>query len=208
MRRVLPQKFFDRITEVVAEELLGKYLVRRYRGKEIAGMITEVEVYDGFKDKGSHASRGMTERNKVMFGPAGYWYPYFTYGMHWLVNITTREKGYPAAILIRGVKIADSCRTDTEIRGNNRMLMRNIDGPARVTKYFKIDERFYGKPAAKKTGLWVEDRPARRIRRDGEGGRVRGKKMKIKKSARIGIEYAGEYWKKRKWRFTLDAHDR
>ncbi len=171
MRRILNQKFFDRNSELVAQELLGKYLVRRWRDKEISGMITEVEMYDGFRDKGSHASRGMTERNKIMFGPAGYWYPYFTYGMHWLVNISTREKGYPAAVLIRATERAY--------------------GPARTTKYFHIDKVFYGKPATRKAGLWIEDR----------GAVI--KKSRIKKSPRVGIDYAGEYWKKKKWRYTL-----
>lgn len=157
----------------MAEELLGKYLVRRWRGREIAGMITEVEVYDGPHDKGSHASRGMTPRNKVMFGEAGMWYPYFTYGMHWLVNITTREKGYPAAVLIRGVE--------------------RVNGPARVTKFFHIDGKLYGKPAARSSGLWIEDRG------------VKIKKSQIHKSARIGIEYAGEYWKKKKLRYVLKS---
>ncbi|MCL4404105.1 DNA-3-methyladenine glycosylase [Patescibacteria group bacterium] len=146
MRKALPSEFFDRPTLKVAEELLGKYLVRRYRGRERAAMITEVEAYDGPRDKASHASRGRTERNKVMFGESGVWYPYFTYGMHWLVNIVTGPKEYPAAILIRGVE--------------------GIKGPARVTKHFKIDGKVYGKPADKKTGLWFEDRGTRIRKKD------------------------------------------
>ncbi len=179
MRRVLNQKFFNRDTGIVAEELLGKYLVRRIaaprrgsgQAREVSGMIMEVEVYDGPHDKGSHASRGVTPRNKVMFGHPGIWYPYFTYGMHWLVNVTTREKGYPAAILIRSTE--------------------NVEGPGRVTKYFHIDGKLYGKPVARSSGLWIEDRG------------IKTRKSKIKKSPRIGIEYAGEYWKKRKLRFVL-----
>ena len=196
MRKILTKEFFNRDTQVVAEELLGKYLVRSYRGREIAGMITEVEIYDGPRDKGSHASRGMTPRNMVMFEDPGLWYPYFTYGMHWLVNITTREKGYPAAILIRGISI-DRYQTDAGIQEDKRVLARNpnglfLRGPARVTKFFHIDGKWYGKPAAKPSGLWIEDRG------------IKIKKSQIQKSARIGIEYAGEYWKKRKLRYTLE----
>ena len=68
-------------------------------------MITEVEVYDGLRDRGSHAAHGKTQRNSPMFGRAGYWYVYFTYGMHWLLNVVTRERNYPAAILLRAVAI-------------------------------------------------------------------------------------------------------
>ena len=199
MHRVLPKNFFNRKTEIVAQELLGKYLVRRYKGKEITGMITEVEVYDGFKDKGSHASRGMTERNKIMFGPAGYWYPYFTYGMHWMVNVVTREKDYPAAILIRSIIVGN-----TDLYGLGDGFIQ-INGPGRVTKFFKIDGKLYGKPAAKSSGLWIEDRPAHRISRGGKGGGAIVKKSRIKKSPRIGINYAGEYWKNKKWRYTLEC---
>jgi len=131
-------KNFNRSALQVAKSLLGKFLIRRRGRKEIALMITEVEAYDGSKDKASHASRGKTERNKVMFGEAGNWYVYFTYGMHWMLNIVTGRKDYPAAILIRG--------TD------------KISGPGRITKYLKIDKKFNAKPADKKTGLWIEDR--------------------------------------------------
>ncbi|PIY95650.1 3-methyladenine DNA glycosylase, partial [Candidatus Jorgensenbacteria bacterium CG_4_10_14_0_8_um_filter_39_13] len=93
MRKILSQSFFNRPALTVAKELMGKYLVRRYRGKLVSAMITEVEAYDGFKDKASHAFRGMTDRNKIMFGPAGFWYVYFTYGMHWMLNIVTGKKG-------------------------------------------------------------------------------------------------------------------
>ena len=67
-------------------------------------MITEVEAYDGPRDKASHASRGLTPRNAPMFGEAGRFYIYFTYGMHWMLNIVTGKRGYPAAVLIRGVQ--------------------------------------------------------------------------------------------------------
>lgn len=136
--RVLESEFFNRSTLTVARELLGKFLVRRIGKKIIARMITEVEAYDGFNDKASHAHRGKTARNAVMFGPARHWYVYFTYGMHWMLNSVTGPKDYPAAILIRGVE--------------------GINGPARLTKFFNIDKRFNGKPVLPETGLWVEDR--------------------------------------------------
>ncbi|KKU93976.1 MAG: hypothetical protein UY26_C0003G0126 [Candidatus Jorgensenbacteria bacterium GW2011_GWA1_48_13] len=181
MSRILSDRFFARPTVLVAKSLLGKYLCRRYRGKIIRAMITEVEAYDGFRDKASHASRGLTPRTKVMFGPAGYWYVYFTYGMHWMLNIVTGRRGYPAAILIRGVE--------------------GVNGPARVTKFFKIDRNFNGKPASRKTGLWIaapEGRASLR-KKFGAGG------FKIKKSKRIGVDYAGPIWSKKHYRFFIHS---
>lgn len=135
--KFLTKNFFERSTLVVAKDLLGKYLVRRSGKKTLKYLIVEVEAYDGFKDKASHASRGMTKRNAPMFGEAGRWYVYFTYGMHHMLNIVTGPKNYPAAILIRGID--------------------GISGPARVTKKLKIDKVFNNKSAAPKTGLWIED---------------------------------------------------
>ncbi|MFH0712830.1 MAG: DNA-3-methyladenine glycosylase [Candidatus Jorgensenbacteria bacterium] len=168
--KVLSKKFFDRPTVTVTKDLLGKYLCRNYRGKIIRAEICEVEAYDGFKDKASHAHRGVTPRSKVMFGPAGHWYVYFTYGMHWMLNIVTGKSGYPAAVLIRGVK--------------------DVHGPARVTKFFKIGRSFNGKPANRKAGLWLEDNP-----------KFKSLKLKIKSSPRVGVAYAGPVWSNKHYRF-------
>lgn len=138
MRKLLDKKFFLRPTLIVAKELLGKYLVLEKNGKRIEALITEVEAYDGFEDKASHASRGQTPRNKIMFEEGGRWYIYFCYGMHHMLNVTTGERDYPAAVLIRAIDKAK--------------------GPGRVTKYFGIDKCYNEKPASKKTGLYIEDR--------------------------------------------------
>ena len=162
MRKVLTQKFFDRSTTKVARDLLGKFLVRRLPScddcsacarlpscddcsagarlpkGEIAVMITEVEAYDGFADRASHAARGKTPRNAPMWGKAGAWYVYFVYGVHEMLNIVTREEEYPAAVLIRGVE--------------------GISGPGRLTKKLAIDRALNGKAARRASGLWIEDR--------------------------------------------------
>lgn len=138
MQRALPVEFFDRHTVLVAKELLGKYLVRKIGRRKISGMITEVEAYVGPHDKASHASRGKTARNQIMFGPAGHWYVYFTYGMHWMLNAVTEREEYPAAVLIRSVDL--------------------VSGPGRLTRFFHIDKMLNGKPITSKTGLWIEDR--------------------------------------------------
>jgi DNA-3-methyladenine glycosylase len=175
----------------VARELLGKFLVRRSGSKTVALMITETEAYDGPEDKASHASRGKTERNKIMFGRAGVWYVYFTYGMHWMLNVVTGPKDYPAAVLIRGAVLFPILSSDghSNILQNVRMSEK-IDGPAKITKYLKIDRKFNGRPADKKTGLWIEDR----------GVKIASKM--IKRSKRIGVDYAGE-WADKPYRFQL-----
>ncbi len=174
MAKILTTKFFNRPTITVAKELVGKYLVCR-RGEELIALkISETEAYDGFEDKASHASRGKTPRNSVMFGPAGYWYVYFTYGMHYMLNIVTGKREYPAAVLIRG--------------GGQ------YNGLARLTKALGIDKRFNTKRAIPKTGLWIEDR--------GE------KTSSVTKSTRIGVEYAGPIWSKKKYRFILNDESR
>lgn len=138
MARILTKTFFNRDTLVVAEALLGKFLVRQ-NGKEMSAFqITEVEAYDGPEDKACHAHRGKTARNEIMFGPAGFWYVYFVYGMHEMLNIVTGPKEYPAAVLIRGVE--------------------GIDGPGRVTKRLNITRELNKKPAMHTSGLWIEDR--------------------------------------------------
>lgn len=190
MKKILSQKFFNQPTLKVAENLLGKFLVRKYRGKEIILMITEVEAYDGFDDKASHVGRGKTERNKIMFEKAGKWYVYFTYGMHWMLNIVCGPKDYPAAILIRGgVIYTRSGRTECIHLKNKKQL--SINGPARITKFLKIDKKFNGKFADKKIGLWIEDR------------KIKIKKSQIIKTKRVGVEYAGKIWANKPYRFIL-----
>ena len=171
MRKILTKKFFERSVLEVAENLLGKYLVRKIGDKEIALKINEVEAYDGFEDKASHAHKGKTERNKVMFGEAGKWYVYLVYGMHNMLNIVTGGKDYPAAILIRGGE--------------------GVSGPGRLTKFLKISRKLNGKIASFETGLWLEDR-----------GEIVNKK-KIKRTSRIGVDYAGPIWAKKDYRFAL-----
>jgi DNA-3-methyladenine glycosylase len=138
MRKLLTSSFFNRRTPLVAEELIGKFMVRSIGGRERAYMITETEAYDGPRDKACHAHRGKTLRNEIMFRDAGHMYVYFTYGMHWMLNLVTGPSEYPAAVLLRGVE--------------------GISGPARVTKALGINKELNGKLLGKKSGMWIEDR--------------------------------------------------
>lgn len=138
MKKTLEQDFFNRRADVVARELLGKYLVRRKNGSENILQITETESYGGYDDTTSHAARGKTAGNAPMFGEAGRFYVYLCYGMYWMLNVVTGDEGYPAAVLIRGV--------------------RGIKGPGRVTRYLAVNKTFNNKKAARENGLWFEDR--------------------------------------------------
>lgn len=170
MSKPLSRSFFERSAVAVARDLLGCTLVRK-RGKTLARLpITETEGYEGPHDLGSHASRGKTARNEAMFGPAGVWYVYFVYGNHWMLNVVTGKRGHPAAVLIRCVG--------------------EYGGPGRLTKALGIDKSFNSKPAARSTGLWLE-----------QGKRVSARD--IKRTPRIGIDYAGPVWSKKPYRFVL-----
>lgn len=192
---ILNQKFFDRPTVVVAKELLGKHLVRRWRGKNIALRITEVEAYDGPHDRASHASRGLTPRTKIMFGAPGRFYVYFTYGMHWLVNIVTGPEHYPAAILIRAGAYRNphfAKASRGKPKTDKKIL---ITGPARLTKFLHIDGALNGKPANKKSRLWFENRKT--------SPREKSPPLKIIAAKRIGVDYAGAAWRNKKYNFKI-----
>lgn len=171
MNRILGQQFFNRDTKVIAKEMIGKFLVRRLKGRIISAMITETEAYDGFKDLASHARKGKTKRTEIMFGPPGHFYIYLCYGMYYMLNISTREALFPAAVLIRGIT--------------------GMEGPGKLCKFLKIDKKLNGLIANKKSGLWFEDRG------------IKIKKSKVKKTARVGVSYAGPIWSAKKLRFIL-----
>lgn len=178
MHTVLTKDFFKRDTLTVAKELLGKFLVLGDKSL----IITEVEAYDGHDDLASHASKGKTARTEVMFGSAGRWYVYLIYGMYWMLNIVTGDEDYPAAILIRGA---------VELDKNNQVI-KKYSGPGKLTKALRITKSLNNLMASKKSKLWIEDR----------GVKILPKQ--IKKSARIGVNYAGPIWAKKEYRFYLD----
>lgn len=138
-RYILPADFYERPTLEVTRDLLGKFLVRRLEdGSETGLPIHEVEAYDGFDDRASHAHKGVTPRTAVMYGPPGFFYVYFCYGIHWLLNVVTGPENYPAAILIRGAG--------------------PLSGPARLTKALGVDGSHNRTAATGPGDLWIEDR--------------------------------------------------
>jgi len=185
----VPRRFYGRAPKLVAPELLGKILVRRQGRKLLAGRIVEVEAYLGQDDPASHAFRGPTDRNRVMFGPPGFAYVYFTYGMHYCVNVTCMKEGTAGAVLIRALEplvgIEEmavnrdlNLSLDTGIAGGLKAL---TSGPARLCEALDITRtRDDGKDlTSPRSDLWIaSDRS-----RTGE----------IACGARVGITQAADW---------------
>ncbi len=186
MRKKLTRAFYDRPTLQVARGLLGKYLVLRKNGRLLSGRIVETEAYIGLRDPASHAFKGMTPRNEVMFGESGHAYVYLTYGMHHCLNLVTERKGYPAAVLIRALEPVDGVEWMIERRGG-RKLTDLTNGPAKLCQAFGIDRGMNGADLCGHS-IYVQDR----------GGPV----GRVGRSSRIGISEG----KEKLWRFFVDEN--
>jgi DNA-3-methyladenine glycosylase len=153
--RPLPRGFYRRDSRELAPELLGKVLVMGRR----RARIVEVEAYVGAEDPGSHAYRGPTPRNRVMFGPAGHLYVYFTYGMHWCANVVSSVEGVGQAVLLRaGAPLAGL----EEIRAARPAARRDRDlcsGPARLCQALGIGPAHDGADLVRPApgGPWIGD---------------------------------------------------
>ena len=139
----LQPSFYSRETVHVARELLGSRLVHIKDGKRVSGIIIESEAYCGEADLGCHAKAGLTERTKNMYGPPGFAYVYFTYGMHWLFNVVTRPEGQPEAVLIRAI-IPDEGIELIEQRRGKQPRKNWTNGPAKLTQALGISKEHNG----------------------------------------------------------------
>ncbi|MBW5423049.1 DNA-3-methyladenine glycosylase [Streptomyces sp. BG9H] len=143
-RTPLTRDFFDRPVLEVAPDLLGRVLVRDSDDGPIEVRLTEVEAYAGEADPGSHAYRGRTPRNDVMFGPPGHMYVYFTYGMWHCMNLVTGPEGVASAVLLRAGEItvgAELARTRRLSARNDKELAK---GPARLATALAVDRSLDG----------------------------------------------------------------
>jgi DNA-3-methyladenine glycosylase len=117
MPTLLPRSFYLDSPEVVARNLLGKLITRDLNGERLTGRITEIEAYLGLSDPASHSFIGKTARNAVLFGPPGFSYVYFIYGMHYCLNFSCEPEGEPGGVLIRALQPIAGLETMARLRG-------------------------------------------------------------------------------------------
>lgn len=139
----MERTFLEQDTVKVAELLIGCHLVRQTKNGLIRVQITETEAYKGSEDPASHAYRGMTPRNRVMFGEVGVLYVYFIYGMHFCMNIVAHEPGAVGAVLIRGAVPVEGI----ELMRTNRAGVPDkalLNGPAKLTQALEVTKELNG----------------------------------------------------------------
>lgn len=198
-RKVLPRKFYLQDTREVAQQLLGKLLVRQVDSRRLSGIIVETEAYRGFDDTACHAHKGPTERCKVMFGEGGFAYVYFTYGMHNMLNFVTEEKFFPSAVLIRAIAPVEGIDEMFKRRGVKQE--RDLtSGPGKLTKALVIDRKLNGVDLTAGKSIWVEEV------NDSIVPWLNNQDFKIGRGSRIGIAYADEAARNWKWRFFVKGN--
>jgi DNA-3-methyladenine glycosylase len=146
-RTPLERAFFDRPVLEIAPDLLGRTLVRSTDDGPIELRLTEVEAYDGPNDPGSHAYRGRTERNAVMFGPPGHTYVYFTYGMWHCLNLVCGPPGTASGVLLRAGRITAGADLARPRRPTSRKDADLAQGPARLATALGVDRGLNGADA-------------------------------------------------------------
>ncbi|MBD3234295.1 MAG: DNA-3-methyladenine glycosylase [candidate division Zixibacteria bacterium] len=142
---ILPQSFYNRNTLAVAEELLGKVFRRTISSSTLSGRIVETEAYIAKNDPACHAFNGRTDRNEIMFGPPGFAYVYFTYGMHYCLNFVTEPEGVAAAVLIRALEPISGIETMKANRKTDK-ITNLCSGPAKLTQALSITKEDNGLP--------------------------------------------------------------
>ena len=158
---VLPRTFYLRPPDVVARALLGKILVRRYEGIRLTGRIVEAEAYFGLNDPAAHAFAGKTPRNAVLFGPPGFAYVYFIYGMHFCLNISCEPEGHAGCVLLRALEPLEGMETMAALRklssGVHPRLLAS--GPGRLCQALGITRESHNGIDLTSTpaGLHLED---------------------------------------------------
>jgi DNA-3-methyladenine glycosylase len=186
--KALPRSFYLRPTIAVAKDLLGNYLVRRLQDRLLIGKIVEVEAYLGEKDPASHAYRGRTKRNEVMFREGGHLYVYFTYGMHFCCNVVTEEEGKGRAVLLRAVEPLEGIevmRKNRSFDADRKDYWNLTNGPAKLCEAFGIQREMNGTDLLGNELFLTE------------GEQI--PKSKIGSSTRIGVKNGAD----KRWRFFV-----
>jgi len=198
---VLPRGFFAGSSLQVAAKLLGCVLEHDTADGRVAVQLTEVEAYEGMADPASHAYRGQTARNAVMFGPPGHAYVYFTYGMHFCVNLVCGPVGTPTAVLLRAGRVIDGAPLAAQRRLAGRpgaavLAERDLArGPARLCQALGIDRAQDGADVCDPVcPLRIRPEPLAR-----DGGPSASPLATVSRGPRVGVSSAAD----RPWRFWL-----
>lgn len=179
---MLARNFYQRTTEVVARELLGKLLVRSHPDGVVVLRLTEVEAYLGIDDPACHTSRGRrTKRNETMWGEAGHAYVYLVYGLHHCLNVVTVGLERPEAVLLRGGVLEEGLSLVRARRGSGVGEERLTDGPGKLCQALAISRTDDG------VDLCAPD-SALRICDDG----FEVPEIRVRRLPRVGVDYAGE----------------
>jgi DNA-3-methyladenine glycosylase len=187
----------------VAPRLLDHVLVHDSPDGPVAVRLTEVEAYSGADDPGSHAFRGRTARNAVMFGEAGHLYVYFTYGMHWCANVVCGPEGQAAAVLLRAGEVVDGVELARRRRQRPDRAVRDVDlarGPARLTRALGLDGSHNG------IDLYAPRTGCRLLTRTGASVGAGAIRQDVWRSGpRVGVSGPGGDPQTYAWRFWLDG---
>lgn len=178
IKNPLSFEFLDRSADEVARDLLGKLIIHQSDFGLQISRIVETEAYMGPEDLAAHSSKGVTPRTQVLYGPAGFWYVYLIYGIYHLLNVVTGPAG--SAVLIRAVEPIQGINTKT-------------NGPGLVCKSMGIDKN-YNLLSALEGKLYLAD----------DGFEVNEKEIVATK--RVGIDYAGDFWKNLPLRFYINGN--
>ena len=189
----LERVFFARDPLEVAPDLLGRILVHATDAGTVAVRLTEVEAYAGRDDPASHAFRGATPRTAVMFGPPGFLYVYFVYGMHWCANLVTGDDGEASAVLLRAGEVVGGLPLAMARRPAARTSHQPARGPAALTKVLAISGVDSGSDlCATESAIRLHAGP---------GSAPRPSARRVATGPRVGVIAAAE----RPWRFWLPS---
>ena len=174
----LNREFYARDTTLVAQELLGKYIIRHHQGTDYIGRVVEVEAYLGQHDLACHSSKGLTKRTQTMFGPAGYAYVYMIYGMYYCTNVVTESEGVGSAVLLRAIEPIKNIDKRTQGPGllsNALFIDKSLNSHDLISDDFYLAEKTMPSP------------------------------FLIEKKPRIGVAYAKE-WADEQLRFYIKGN--
>lgn len=190
----LTKPFYARDALTVARDLIGCVFVHDTPAGRLAARLVETEAYRGSIDPGSHGFRGPTPRTETMFGPPGHLYVYFTYGMHWCVNVVCAQEGVCEAVLLRAGEPVSGTEAMRELRGgiaDDRLI---ASGPARLAQALGIDKRHDGATLLRGGEFWCLEDAATEPLRSAE----------VVQTVRIGLgKGRGEDIP---WRFVVPGH--